>query len=136
MRTTTFMLSGALLALAGCRVEPTDSSFEMERLAATTDVVQAARVTGGVRITNGTSRGIAYAVRNPNWLGLLATCADPGPGCVRLAAGRSVVVPEREFHGWADVPDGAKALGVLWWHVEPDGAGGHRAGEVHDLPVQ
>ena len=51
--------------------------------------VTATRVAGGVAIANGTERAVAYAVANPNWLGLLATCSDPSPVVPAAQAGRS-----------------------------------------------
>ena len=77
--------------------------------------VQASRVGGGIRLVNGTARGVAYAVANRGWLGLIGPCASPGPDCVRLAPGATVVVPDAEIMG----RDAAMTeVVVYWWHVE------------------
>ena len=77
--------------------------------------VQASRVRGGIRLANGTGRGVAYAVANRGWLGLIGACESPGPECVRLAPGATVVVPDAELLG----RDAALTeVAVYWWHVE------------------
>ena len=105
------------------------------RIAVVAGEVRAARVSGGVEIANGTDRGIAHAVFNPNWLGLIGTCADPAPTCVRLAAGARVVVPEREFLGWEGQPAALRRLTVLWWRVDPAPTGGHVASSVQQIAL-
>ena len=121
--------AAAVLLLGACGQGPLDGS----PLPGVQDeaTVTVSRVAGGVRLVNGTGRGVAYVVSNPEWLGLLALCEDPGPSCVRLAAGAAVVVPHAGIHGWEP---GVRQAVVRWWHVEPAGAG-WRAGEIHEVPV-
>lgn len=133
-RITRLLLAGLLLAVAACGRDPAGTLADAARETAAGGV-EARLVPGGVHVVNQTSRGIAYSVWNPNFLGLMGVCAEPGPPCVRLAPGASVVVPESEFHGWAPIPGDApssspRALELRWWHVLPDGAGGHQADEV------
>lgn len=139
MRTIIPTLLVALLPLAGCNRSPAAAPAEAARDAALADVEASFGATG-VTIVNHTDRGIAYAVWNPHFLGLMGVCQEPGPPCVRLAPGASVVVPESEFAGWAPTPGtepqpGARALEVRWWHVLPDGAGGYAASEVRVIPL-
>ena len=88
------------------------------------------RVADGVQIVNHTDESWAYAVWNPNWLGLFGPCADPGPDCVRLRPGQTVVVPEAAITGYA--PGITEAV-VRWWRVVPDGEGGYRAEGLQKL---
>ncbi|HEX2094095.1 MAG TPA: hypothetical protein VHG28_16955 [Longimicrobiaceae bacterium] len=118
------------LASAGCgQVSATGPGLDEEVVE---NGVQASRVTGGVQVTNRTGRPMAYAVWNRGWLAMFAPCADPGPGCVRLVPGATVVVPLEEIDGYVT---GAPEALVRWWHVVPDGAGGYRAREVHEIIV-
>ena len=121
--------AAAVLLLGACGRGPLDASPLPGVQGEAT--VTVSRVSGGVRLVNGTGRGVAYVVSNPDWLGLLAICIDPGASCVRLAAGASVVVPHAEIHGWET---GVRQAVVRWWHVEPAGTG-WRAGEIHEVPV-
>ena len=139
MRTIIPTLLVILLPLAGCGRGPTAAPADVARESASADV-EASLGAGGVTLVNHTDHGIAYAVWNPHFLGLMGVCQDPGPDCVRLAAGASVVVPESEFHGWSPAPGtesqpGAQALEVRWWHVLPDDGGAYRATEVRVIPL-
>jgi hypothetical protein len=132
------LVTGLLLAAVACGRDPASTLDGATRETAPADV-EATRVAEGVRVVNHTSQGIAYAVWNPQFLGLMGVCEDPGPPCVRLAPGGSVVVPESEFVGWAPTPGDApsalpRALELRWWHVAADGAGGYRASEVRVVP--
>lgn len=118
--------SACAALLAGCRDATTVPDLQ------TGDVV-VTRVAGGVKLENGTARPVAYAVWNRGWLALLGPCGDPVPACVRLPVGAGVTVADRDIDGWA--PGTTEAL-VRWWHVEPDGAGGFRAGTVHEQVVK
>ena len=124
------LLSGVLISGA-CRQEPpAPAGPDMSSFSAD---VAASRVPGGVRLTNDTNRPVAYAVWNRGWLALFGPCVDSGPDCPRLAPGASITTPDSEIDGWAP---GAMEAVVRWWHVVPDGAGGVRAGEVHEIFVQ
>lgn len=94
--------------------------------------VTATRVDGGIAVANGTERGVAYAVWNPNFLGLLRLCSDPGPSCVRLKPGERIVVPIDSVVGWD--AQAAEAV-VYWWHVLPKSGGGYESGEVGRVTV-
>lgn len=126
-RLSSVVLIALAVAASGCHRDPLAPTLT------TTALVSAARVESGIRLTNNTGQPVAYTVSNPNWLGLLALCADPGPECVKLAPGASVVVPLSAIYGHtAD----AKQATVFWWHVVPDGKGGYTQDEVATLFVQ
>jgi hypothetical protein len=128
MRRLSSVMGFALaLAVSGCHRDPTETRLTGEVL------VSVARVESGIRLVNNTDRPVAYTVKNPMWLGLLALCADPGPACLRLAPGASVVVPHSEIHGYAS---GTAEVEVAWWHVIPDGQGGYTHEEVFLVTVQ
>lgn len=126
------LLAYAVLASVACRRDPA-ASGDPAANARESGGVTATRVAGGVRLSNGTDRPVAYVVWNRGWLAQFAPCLDPGPGCVRLAAGASVVVPDAEIGGYA--PGAPEAI-VYWWHVVPDAAGGYRTEEVHEVVVR
>jgi hypothetical protein len=94
--------------------------------------VSATRVTGAVRIVNLTGETFAYAVWNPNFLGLFAPCVDTTPSCPRLGPAETADVPDAEVVGYAP---GMREAIVRWWRVLPDGAGGSRAGDVFEVVV-
>ena len=119
----------AALVVAGCGHEPTGADVAL------TGRVEVTRVAGGLEIANGTDHGIAYTAYNPNWLGLLALCADPGPRCVRVGSRARTFVPESEFQGWADQPAAMRRLNVIWWRVVPSPADGYATADVHEVPV-
>lgn len=135
MRIATRTRLGALGAVATSLMACGAPTAATGRVPLVAGEVRAARVPGGVEIANGTDRGLAYVVHNPSWLGLLATCADPGPSCVRLAAGARVVVPEREIAGWEGQPATLRKISVLWWRVAATPAGGYAAVDIRELPV-
>ncbi len=123
MTRSVFVLTLALVvATAGCRRNPVATEASSG--------VSAARVPGGIRLTNHTSRGAAYAISNPNWLGLLALCNDPGAACLGLASGQSVVVPLSEIHGYTSE---TTAVTIYWWHVSPDGNGQYKADDPTEI---
>jgi len=126
-RVSSVMVFALALASSACHRDPSAPKLIGAAL------VSVARVESGIRLTNNTDRPVAYTVSNPNWLGLLALCADPGPDCLRLKAGESVVVRYSEIYGYA--PD-AKEANVAWWHVIPDGQGGYTQEEVVLVTVQ
>lgn len=126
-RISSVMVLAIALAVAGCHRDPTEAKLSGAAL------VSVARVEWGVHLTNHTDRPVAFTVSNPNWLGLLALCADPGPECLRLAAGASVVVPYADIHGYS--ADATQA-NVAWWHVVSDGNGGYTHEEVFTVTVQ
>ena len=129
MKTTSFAIMLALTLIAtGCRRDPVATGLGGE------SQVSATKVATGIRITNHTDRGVAYAVSNPTWLGLLAICNDPEPACVRLARGASVIVPFSEIHGYAEGT--TTSVRVAWWHVVPDGEGQYKATDPVEILVQ
>ncbi|HEX2187488.1 MAG TPA: hypothetical protein VHG51_01260 [Longimicrobiaceae bacterium] len=130
MRAQTLSLIGLVLALAACQPDP--ASVAGPEAATAGAQVTVSRADGGLRLTNATDRPVAFNVRNPDWLGLLAACTDPGPSCARLAPGASVFVPFSEVAGFAP---GARQVAVTWWHVVADGAGGYRVEEFHDVAL-
>ena len=115
------LLVASAITLSGCDRDPVSSELAGDVL------VSAVRVESGIRITNNTDRGIAYVVSNPQWLGLLGLCEDPGPECVKLAPGASVIVPLDEIYGYSAT---ATEASVFWWHVVPDGADGYKTEDV------
>lgn len=123
MKGITLLCIVAVVAIAACRPEGISTD------AALSGKVSVIREQAGLRLTNHTDQGVAYAISNPDWLGLLAICNDPEPACIRLAAGESVLVPFTEVHGF---DTGAEKITVHWWHVVPDGAGHFKATD----PVQ
>lgn len=97
----------------------------------TADAIVAQRVPGGVRVTNTSDRTVAFHVRNPNWLGLLALCETPDATCARLRPGAVIMVRNDEIHGY----DSAGPLVFDWWRVDAVGSG-YAAGEVHTRAVE
>lgn len=91
--------------------------------------VSITRTAAGVRVVNDTGEVLGYAVWNPHWLGLFAPCVDATPGCPRLAPGETAVVALPDIVGYAP---GIREVAVRWWRMIPDGAGGVRAGDVHE----
>src|SRR5687768_3512749 len=122
-------VAAAALLAAGCGGDAT--TFDGPMSVQQDGTVQASRVGGGIRLVNRTGRGVAYAVTNRGWLGLIGPCASPTPDCVRLAPGATVVVPDAEIMG----RDAAMTEAVVyWWHVERP-LDTWQAGEVRDVVV-
>ena len=126
-RMTSAVVLAVAIALAGCHKDPVAATISGAPL------VSASRVETGIRLTNSTDRAVAYVVSNPMWLGLLGLCADPGPDCVKLAPGASVVIPFSEIYGYSS---DATQASVFWWHVVPDGHGGYTQDQVTTVFVQ
>ena len=84
--------------------------------------VQAARVTGGVRVTNNTNQAVPYVVWDRGFLGLLGLgpCDEREPYCTKLRAGQSVTVHEG-VDGFAGFGDAA----VYWYGTRGDSTGIH-----------
>ena len=125
-RISSVVVVASAIALSGCDRDPVSSQPSSDVL------VSAVRVQSGIRLTNNTDRGVAYVVSNPQWLGLLAMCADPGPDCVKLAPGASVVVPLDVIYGYS--ANATEAM-VSWWHVVPEGADGYKIENVTTVVV-
>jgi hypothetical protein len=122
----------AVITLAACRspVEPATSPVPDDPAAPAAivaGVVTAERVSGGVRLKNGDDHPVAYAVWNPDFLGLFAPCTTTGPACPRLGPGASVVVRDADVTGTAP---GMRRVVVRWWHVEAGRADAVREVEV------
>lgn len=126
-RMTSIAVLAIAIAVAGCHKDP------VAAVTSDTALVSATRVATGIRLTNNTDRGVAYVASNPMWLGLLGLCADPGPECVKLAPGASVVIPFSEIYGYTTE---ATEASIFWWHVVPDGHGGYTQDEVTTVFVQ
>ena len=125
-------VAAAALLAAGCAGCAGDAAtFDGPMTVQEDGTVQASRVVGGIRLVNGTGRGVAYAVVNRGWLGLIGPCATPTPDCVRLAPGATVVVPDAEIMG-RDAT--MTEVVVYWWHVERP-LDEWRASEVKDVVV-
>lgn len=124
MKHLTLIGMATVIAIAACRPESIATD------AALPGKVTVIKEQAGLRLTNHTDQGIAYAIANPNWLGLLAICNDPEPACIRLGPGQSVLVPFSEVHGLDTAV--VEKITVHWWHVVPDGAGQYKATD----PVQ
>lgn len=131
MRASLPLLCAAALLSGACTSEPSAPAVGPVIVTAAADI-DARRVSGGVQLINETDEPIAYAVWNRGWLALFGPCVDTGPECPRLAPGESVTVPDAEIDGWA--PDAREAV-VRWWRVLPDGTGGVKASEVHEIFV-
>lgn len=121
------IISIALLAACSSETVPTDGGADLE------NAVSARRVAGGVRIVNRTSGAVGYLVTNKDGLALASPCLDPGPACMRLQAGDTVVVPEADIIGRDSKMTTAV---VLHWIVVPNPAGGYRAAEVGEMNVK
>ena len=82
----------------------------------------------GLRLVNTGSSPLAFAVFEREFAtrSLFAPCVDPGPACVRLPAGQSVVVPLDEIAGYT--PRAREAV-VYTWRVVRESAGGYRSGD-------
>ena len=131
MRVSIPFLCAAALLTGACQSEPSAPVVPPVIVTAAADVA-ASRVEGGVQLTNDTGEPILYAVWNSGWLALFAPCVEAGPGCPRLAPGDTVTVPDANIQGWS--PDASEAV-VRWWRVVPDGAGGMKAVDVHEIFV-
>jgi hypothetical protein len=107
------ILSLAVLG-AACSPAPTANSVTSG------DGVTASVTINGIRITNNTATRIGYEVSNPRWLGLLGLCNTPDAGCLRLAAGATVVVPFEEIHGYES---GQREALIHWWTLTTDASG-------------
>jgi hypothetical protein len=130
-RLGTLVVLGALALSTACSSAPTADASRV----VSADGLTATLVPGGVQLANDTDHGVAFVVHNPNWLGLLALCADPGPNCVRLAAGGRMTVPQSQFAGWDEQPAADRKLSVLWWRVVPAANGGYAAVDVRELAL-
>jgi hypothetical protein len=88
--------------------------------------VAATRTAVGLRLVNSGAEALAFTVFERGYaaLVLFAPCVDPGPTCVRLPAGQSLVVPFGQIGGYTP---GAREAVVYTWRVVPNGAGGYRA---------
>ena len=129
MRTLRLALSAVLLlASAACQRESTPP----ERTGSLD--VAVTREAGRIRLANNTDRPLAYFAIESNtaMLALWAACADPGPGCLRLPAGGSVVVPHSEIAGYEP---GVRSAIVHWWRVVPDGEGRYRVADMSSTVV-
>lgn len=130
---TLLLFALVLVAAGGCGGTSSPSEPGPAAQAGRAVQVAATPVAGvGLRLRNDGDQPIAYAVTERGFLGLLGPCLDPGPACVRLAPGASVVVPYAEIGGY--FPGATEAI-VYWWHVVPDGAGGYRADEIRSVVV-
>jgi hypothetical protein len=93
--------------------------------------IRAELTAGGVRVTNTTSERVAFHVRNPNWLGLLALCETEDAVCERLPANSVITVPFSEIYGF----ENAGPISLDWWNVERvDDV--LRPGTVHTIVVR
>jgi len=88
-------------------------------------------VTGGVKLTNNSGQPIAFAVWDAGFLGLLGQCSNVSPICLRLASGASEIVKSDDIAGFG----ATGTVNAYWWHVIPDGAGGHKAGPMNTITV-
>ena len=125
-------ISILLVTLGVACSSPEPPSPSTSRTSATAEGMTAELVEGGVQLHNGTGAPVAFAVWDKGFLGLLGPCADPGPQCVRLAGGATLVVPNAEIAGYG----ATKTLAVHWWRVVPTGNGGYAATEVRTLELQ
>jgi len=121
------LASAALISLAACHspAEPiaaTEPQPQPPR-SIVAGVVTAERVSGGVRLTNGDDSPVAYAVWNPDFLGLFTPCTTTDASCPRLGPGASVTVSEASVTGRAP---GMQRVVVRWWHVVAGQADGVR----------
>ena len=84
--------------------------------------VQAARVSGGVRVTNNTNQSVPYVVWDRGFLGLLGLgpCEESQPYCTKLSAGQTVTVKEG-VDGFAGFGDAV----VYWYGAKGDSIGIH-----------
>ncbi len=122
------LLGGVLLSSPACG--------RQNSVAAPQEVVRnvsATRVPGGIRLVNDTSEPIAYLVWNREWLGLLAQCIDTSSNCLRLAAGDTVTVADKDIEGYGS---GIREAVVRFWRVVPDGKGSYRAEDLREITIQ
>ncbi len=131
MRTLRLVLSAVLLLTsAACQ---RDDATSPERTGSLE--VAVTRVGGGIRLVNHTDHPLAYFAieRNMAALALWAACNDPTPGCLRLPAGGSVVIPNAEI---AFYEPGVRSAIVHWWRVVPSGDGGYRVADMRSVVVE
>ena len=119
-----------LIAACGRGVVPPEPAAET----AVAPNVTAARAAGGLRIVNAGDEPLALAVFERDFAARasFAPCIDPGPGCVRLPSGGSIVVPYAQITGYTTE---AKAVVVYTWRVVPGRSGGYRAADLRSETV-
>jgi hypothetical protein len=132
MRPTRFAGCSALLLAAACGADATSPAAADARSTIVAGVVTATRVAGGVELVNGDDSPVAWAVWNPEFLGLFGPCTHAGPTCPRLAPGGRVVVPLDAVTGATPT---MRTEAAYWWHVTPDGRGGFAVDTVRVVPV-
>ena len=94
--------------------------------------VSALSTRSGILLTNRTDSAAAFAAMNSGLLAMIAPCIDPGPACLRLRAGGSLLVPYSEVMGYRT---DLREVTVYWWHVVPATAGGYQIDEVRTIKV-
>lgn len=94
--------------------------------------ITATRIVGGIRLVNETGEPLAYIATNRQWLGLVARCIDPGPGCIRLGARASLTIADVDIIGYAP---GMREATVVVWRVLPDAEGGYRAEDITEFVI-
>lgn len=110
----------AALFATGCQEGPT---------VLTNGIISAKREATGVRITNQTNDARAYMINDPDWLAVAdlsfsVLCTTTDPGCLRLPAKGSVLVPFADIGGYS----ASTTTVVIWtWRVVPNGVGGFQA---------
>jgi len=123
-------VAGAVLTLVACRSDSVAPGLITQ--VAVDGEVSATRVPGGIRLTNGLREPIAWFAFNPFLLAQWATCADPGPECLRLAAGAVVTIADADVAGYAP---GLREVMVHIYRVVPDGQGGFEVEAIRDVTV-
>lgn len=95
--------------------------------------VRIERLSGATRLTNQGTIGLAYALWNPRFLGLMAVCAETTAECLRLAPNATVEVPDSEIVG--AIEGDTNPYSVRIWSVVTNSAGQPTATEVQATTV-
>lgn len=127
-RFTRTSLTSAVVLFAACHSETTAPTGALVQLGE----ARIERLAGATRLTNDGAAGLAYALWNPQFLGLMAVCAETTSDCLRLAPNTSVVVPDSEIVGSGESDTGPYSVRI--WGVVLNG-GQPTATEVRSITI-
>lgn len=129
-RFPSIILIASLVLGSACASDVT----EPERAIVQLGDVRIERTSGATRLTNQGTVGLAYALWNPQFLGLMAVCAEVNSTCLRLAPGASIDVPDSEIVGSSETSTDPYTVRI--WSVYTNESGATVAGDVLSINVR